>query len=66
MLRHATLLSEKILAVLPTSKENYEYVQCVPKYSSEKTIVIPLYDEIQLGCYFFLIFFTLSLQSILN
>jgi hypothetical protein len=45
MLRHATPLSEKILAVLPTNKKNYEYVPCVPKYAKEKTIVISLCDE---------------------
>jgi hypothetical protein len=42
------MLSEKIRAVLPTSKKNYEYVQCVPKYSSEETILLPLYDEMEL------------------
>jgi len=68
MLRHATLLSEKILTVLPTIKENYEYVQGVPKYSSEKTVVIPFYDEIQLGCKLLVveIFFISNFRLVLN
>jgi hypothetical protein len=67
MLRHATLLSEKVLTVLPTIKENYEYVQGVTKYSSEKEIVIPFYDEMQLGCELLVveIFFSSNIRRVL-
>lgn len=47
MLRHETPGLEKILAVLPTSKKNYEYVQGVLKLSFGKTIIAP-YDLMQL------------------
>jgi hypothetical protein len=48
MLRHETLLLEKILAVSSTSEKNYEYIQDVPKFSSEEKIVMPPYDEMPL------------------
>ena len=60
-------MSEEILAVLPTSKEkNYDCVQCVPKYSSEKTVLIPLYDEMQLECELVQIFLRSNLPRVLN